>query len=261
MGIGEAYIVATFCATFVPKIAFAATHLTLLRIIFFIECDGCLCGTIFFPIFAMRSREGIHTHTHHHYLSSMLNLILFGPPGSGKGTQAERLVDKYNLFHISTGDMFRNEMANGTSLGLEAKAYADKGNLVPDELTVRMLQSHLDAHAHVKGYILDGFPRTVAQAQALDVMFAQRGQAVTALLALQVDEDEIVGRLVKRGNESGRVDDQDETVIRNRMHVYKSQTQVVADYYAAHHKSHFIDGMGSIAEVETRLDAIVDTFV
>lgn len=188
----------------------------------------------------------------------MINLILFGPPGSGKGTQAAKLVKRYELLHISTGDLFRYEMGNDTPLGLEAKRYIQKGELVPDEVTIGMLNNKVEANSNVKGYIFDGFPRTVPQAEALDALLASRGQVVSALLMLEVPDDEIVVRLLKRGETSGRSDDNDEDIIRNRIEVYKAETFPVFDFYADKGVAQRIDGVGSIGDISARLCMAVE---
>lgn len=188
----------------------------------------------------------------------MINLILFGPPGSGKGTQAVKLVEKYNLLHISTGDLFRYEMSNNTPLGLEAKSYMEKGQLVPDSVTIGMLKNKVEAHPEVRGFIFDGFPRTIPQAEALDEFLEQKHSRISALLALTVDNDEIVKRILNRGKTSGRPDDNDEAIIRNRIAVYNKETAQVFDYYDAIDKSHSIDGIGSIEDIFGRLCSIVD---
>jgi adenylate kinase len=188
----------------------------------------------------------------------MLNLILFGPPGSGKGTQAEKLIEKYGILHISTGDLFRYEMGNNTPLGIEAKSYMAKGELVPDEVTIGMLKNKVNANPDVSGIIFDGFPRTIAQAQALDSFLNEKNTQVTALVALDVPEDELVARLLNRGKSSGRADDNDETIIRNRIAVYKSETAQVFDYYATSGKSKLIPGVGSIEEIFSRLVTAID---
>lgn len=189
----------------------------------------------------------------------MINLILFGPPGSGKGTQAAKLVERYQLVHISTGDLFRFEISNKTPLGLEAKSYIDKGELVPDSVTIGMLNNKVDAHPEAKGFIFDGFPRTIPQANALDALLEEKGGPVAALLALQVDDAEIVERIKLRGKSSGRPDDNDETIIRNRIAVYKNETTPVFDYYNAQHKSHSINGVGGVEDIFERLCELVDT--
>jgi adenylate kinase len=188
----------------------------------------------------------------------MVNLILFGPPGSGKGTQAAKLVEKYNLVHISTGDLFRYEMGNNTPLGEQAKAYMAKGELVPDSVTIGMLKNKVEAHPEASGFIFDGFPRTIPQAQALDLLLKSMVSGVDALIALQVDDEEIVRRILGRGASSGRADDNDESIIRNRINVYKSETTPVYDYYAVQGRSHSIAGVGSIDEIFGRLCALVD---
>lgn len=188
----------------------------------------------------------------------MINLILFGPPGSGKGTQAEQLVEKYELLHISTGDLFRYEMGNDTPLGKEAKSYMEKGELVPDEVTVGMLRNKVEANPDVPGYIFDGFPRTIPQAEALDQLLAERGQAVSALLMLDVPDDELVKRLLERGKTSGRADDSDKSIIRNRIEVYKNETTPVFSYYSEKDKAIKVNGVGSIAEIFERLCCEID---
>ncbi len=188
----------------------------------------------------------------------MKNLILFGPPGSGKGTQAERLIEKYGLVHISTGDLFRYEMGNNTPLGLQAKAYMAEGRLVPDEVTIGMLRNKVEMHPEASGFIFDGFPRTIPQAEALDHLLADMGTKITGLIALDVDEEEIVTRILNRGKSSGRPDDNDESIIRKRINVYKEQTTPVFDYYAEHGKSHSIPGVGSIDDIFERLCSTID---
>lgn len=188
----------------------------------------------------------------------MLNLILFGPPGSGKGTQAEKLIDKYGILHISTGDLFRYEMGNNTPLGLKAKEYMAKGELVPDEVTIGMLKNKVEANPDVSGIIFDGFPRTIPQAEALDAFLAQKNTEVTALVALDVPDEELVTRLLKRGKTSGRADDNDESIIRNRIAVYKTETAQVFDHYNKKGKSKLIPGVGTIDEIFGRLTAAID---
>lgn len=183
----------------------------------------------------------------------MLNIILFGPPGSGKGTQAKNLVDKYGLLHISTGDLFRYEMGNDTPLGLEAKSYMKKGELVPDSITIGMLKNKVNTHPDVQGYIFDGFPRNIAQAEALDKFLAEKDQIVDLLLSLDVDDTEIVKRILNRGKTSGRADDNDESIIRNRIAVYNSETSPVYDYYAKKGVSKKIAGVGSLEDIFARL--------
>ena len=188
----------------------------------------------------------------------MLNLILFGPPGSGKGTQAENLVKHYDLMHISTGDLFRYEMGNDTPLGLKAKEYISKGELVPDEVTIGMLKNKVNSSPDAKGFIFDGFPRTIAQAEALDEFLKEKGSEINVLVALDVDDDEIVKRILNRGRTSGRADDNDEGIIRNRIDVYNSETAQVFDYYAQVNKSAKVEGVGTIKEIFDRLKSEID---
>lgn len=188
----------------------------------------------------------------------MVNLILFGPPGSGKGTQAEKLVEKYNLLHISTGDLFRYEMGNDTELGLKAKEYIAKGELVPDSITTGMLKNKVDANPDVPGYIFDGYPRNTIQSESLDEILSEKGEAVSILLSLDVNDEEIIKRILNRGKTSGRSDDNDESIIRNRIEVYKSETTPVFDFYAKSNKSKMINGIGSIEEIFDRLCAEID---
>lgn len=190
----------------------------------------------------------------------MINLVLFGPPGSGKGTQAAKLVEEFSLTHVSTGDLFRFEMGNNTPLGQEAKRYIEKGELVPDSVTIGMLSNKLDKHPDAKGFILDGFPRTIAQAKALDELLEARSQQVDALIALEVEEEELVKRLLERGKTSGRTDDSDETVIRNRLAVYKKETSPVFSYYEKLGKGKLVPGEGTIEEVAQRLQLEVSQY-
>lgn len=189
----------------------------------------------------------------------MLNLILFGPPGSGKGTQADKLVEKYGLVHISTGDIFRFEMNNETELGLKAKQYMAAGQLVPDEVTIAMLENRVNQHADADGFIFDGFPRTTQQAQALDAFLAQCDTSVTGLVALEVSEEEIIKRILLRGKTSGRPDDNDAAIIRKRIQVYRDETTPVFEHYAEEDKSFMVDGMGSIDEIFARLCQVIDS--
>ncbi len=188
----------------------------------------------------------------------MLNLLLFGPPGCGKGTQAQNLVARYDLLHISTGDMFRAEIGGNTPLGIEAKTYMNRGMLVPDSLTIKMLAKKMEENPNVKGYLLDGFPRTIPQAEALDALFAERGEAVRQLVLLKVDEDELTRRLLERGKNSDRPDDRNEEIIRKRFTVYNNETKPVEEYYAAKGKTAIIDGMGKVADVTERLFEAVE---
>jgi len=189
---------------------------------------------------------------------NMLNLILFGPPGSGKGTQAEKLEAAYELVHISTGELFRAEMGAGTPLGLEAKEYMSRGELVPDEVTIRMLRGRMQQHADAHGFIFDGFPRTEPQAQALDAMLAGDGDAITALIMLDVPEDEIVKRIMLRGQVSDRPDDNDEEIIRNRFQVYLEKTMPLFDFYDAQGKAFKISGLGTIDDIFGHLCELID---
>lgn len=188
----------------------------------------------------------------------MLNLILFGPPGSGKGTQAEKLIARYNLFHISTGDMFRYELSNNTELGQLARSYINQGQLVPDSVTISMLEKRVEENPHVKGFIFDGFPRTIPQAKALDNFLMSKGQSISGLIELAVDEDEIVKRVLLRGKTSGRADDNDETTIRKRIDVYRNETTPVATHYGQSDKSFKIEGVGSIDDIFENLCKTID---
>jgi len=188
----------------------------------------------------------------------MFNLILFGPPGSGKGTQSEKLIAKYGLKHLSTGDLLRHEINNQTPLGKEAQNFMDKGQLVPDEVVIGMISSALDENPDAKGFLFDGFPRTPAQAEALDNLLELKKAPIVAMLALDVSEEELVKRLLKRGETSGRSDDNNENVIRARIVEYRSKTAIVADYYEKFGKVVMIKGEGSIDDIFTRLCAEID---
>ncbi|MEZ5034826.1 MAG: adenylate kinase [Chitinophagaceae bacterium] len=188
----------------------------------------------------------------------MFNLVLFGPPGSGKGTQSDKLVAKYGVFHISTGELLREEIAQKTPLGIEAKKFMDRGKLVPDEVVIGMVDSFFEKHKDAKGFLFDGFPRTVAQAEALDKLLDLKEMQLDAVLALQVSEEELIKRLLERGKTSGRSDDTNEEVIRKRFAVYSNETQPVADYYKKEEKFYAIKGEGSVAEIFAALCSEID---
>jgi adenylate kinase len=189
-----------------------------------------------------------------------LNIVLFGPPGAGKGTQSALLVSKFNLVHLSTGDIFRFNIKNETALGLLAKSYMDKGNLVPDEVTINMLEAEVEKNKEAHGFIFDGFPRTIPQAQALDTFLQSKKQEITLMLALIVPEEELVKRLMLRGAESSRADDKDEQIIKNRIKVYNEQTAVVAGYFEKQGKYAEIKGLGEIEEIFNNLSTAIDAF-
>jgi adenylate kinase len=182
-----------------------------------------------------------------------LNIVLFGPPGAGKGTQSEFLIGKYGLVHLSTGDLLRAETQAETPLGLQAKEIMGQGLLVPDEIVIGMIRFKLEAHPHAPGFIFDGFPRTKAQAEALDELLTNMGNGITAMLALEVGDDELVKRLLKRGATSGRADDKDESVIRKRIAEYEQKTAPLKDYYGKQGKYKGVNGVGSIEEITGRL--------
>jgi adenylate kinase len=188
----------------------------------------------------------------------MFNLILFGPPGSGKGTQSERLVEKYGLVHLSTGNLLREEISNKTPLGVEAKKFMDHGQLVPDEVVIGMVDSYFDKHKDAAGFLFDGFPRTVAQAQALDKLLTLKKTGIAMVLALEVTEDELVKRLLNRGKTSGRSDDTNEEVISKRFAVYTNETTPVADYYKKSKKFKAIHGEGEVEEIFAALRQAID---
>jgi adenylate kinase len=191
----------------------------------------------------------------------MINLVLFGKPGAGKGTQAEFLKSKYELFHISTGDLFRHHITNATDLGKLAKSYMDQGDLVPDQVTINMLKVAVESNPEAKGFIFDGFPRTTKQAIALDEFLTEKSMSITATVALEAADDVLIGRLLNRGITSGRADDQDEVKIRNRFDEYNSKTAPLRDFYEDQGKFHSINGIGSIEEITGRLTLLIDSFL
>ncbi len=188
----------------------------------------------------------------------MFNLILFGPPGSGKGTQSDRLVEKYGLIHLSTGNLLRQEIADKTPLGIEAKSFMDKGQLVPDEVVIGMVDSYFDHHPGAKGFLFDGFPRTVAQAEALDKLLTLKATEIATVLALEVGEEELVKRLLNRGKTSGRSDDTNEEVIRKRFAVYNGETTPVAEHYKKARKFQAVKGEGTVEEIFDSICRAID---
>ncbi|MBF9236743.1 adenylate kinase [Hymenobacter sp. BT683] len=189
----------------------------------------------------------------------MLNIVLFGPPGAGKGTQSQKLISRYNLVHLSTGDLLRAQITQGTELGLTAKKLMDEGLLVPDAVVIGMIDSALQANkATAGGFIFDGFPRTVPQAASLDQLLAQHNSSINCMIALEVGEEELVTRLLERGKTSGRPDDQDESKIRRRVTVYNTETAQVAGYYAAQNKFHAINGIGPIDTIFSQICGLID---
>ena len=188
----------------------------------------------------------------------MFNLILFGPPGAGKGTQSEKLIEQYNLIHLSTGDILRSEVAAQTELGLQAKELMDRGDLVPDDIVIGMIKSKVGERLDANGFIFDGFPRTVAQAEALDTLLGDFGISITALLALSVDEQELIKRLLNRGKDSGRADDADETIIHNRISEYENKTAPLIGYYKEQDKFTKVEGTGRVDDIFNRLCKSID---
>ena len=188
----------------------------------------------------------------------MLNLVLFGPPGAGKGTQSNLLIDKYNLVHLSTGDILRGEISEGTALGLEAKTLMDRGDLVPDEVVIGMISSKLDNNPDANGFIFDGFPRTSTQAQILDDFLNSKNMSISMTIALEVDENLLIDRLINRGKDSGRTDDQDKSKIQNRFDEYNKKTAPLIDYYKSQNKFFEIDGIGEINDISNRIFDVID---
>lgn len=179
----------------------------------------------------------------------MLNLVLFGPPGAGKGTQSVKLVERFQLIHLSTGDLLRSEITAGTALGIEAKQLMDKGILVPDEVVIGMIRSKLTSNPQANGFIFDGFPRTIAQAEALDNLLKELHTSISGMLALEVNDEELIKRLLNRGKDSGRSDDQDESIIANRIKEYNNKTAPLASYYSARGKYTGVNGIGSLETI------------
>ncbi|MFP4471418.1 MAG: adenylate kinase [Bacteroidales bacterium] len=190
----------------------------------------------------------------------MFNLILFGPPGSGKGTQSAKVAEKYRLAHISTGNIFRKEIKDETELGKKVKSIIDKGNLVPDELLIEIIERAIENHHDREGYIFDGFPRTCRQAEDMDMMLARHNDCVSMVLALKVNEEEVIKRLTKRAEVEGR-DDDNEGVIRNRLEVYRKQTEPLIDHYKKQGKYHSVNGVGSIDEIFDNICRIIDPYI
>lgn len=191
----------------------------------------------------------------------MLNIVLFGPPGAGKGTQSQKLIDTYQLIHLSTGDLLRSQIAAGTELGLRAKTLMDQGLLVPDEVVIGMIDNQLKSNKTAAGFIFDGFPRTVPQAEGLDDLMAQNQTAITCMISLEVNEEELTKRLLLRGQTSGRPDDQNEDLVRKRVQEYNSKTAPVANYYASQGKYHAINGIGEIEEIFNQTCAIINNYI
>jgi len=191
----------------------------------------------------------------------MLNLVLFGPPGAGKGTQSQKLIEKYGLIHLSTGDLLRSEIAQGTALGLEADHLMKEGKLVPDTVVIGMISHKLDSNPGVKGFIFDGFPRTVAQAEALDELLISKAAPISGMVALEVDDDELERRLLLRGKDSGRADDANPEVIRKRIKEYNDKTAPVAEFYKGQNKFSSINGIGSVDEIFAAICTIIDKWL
>ncbi len=191
----------------------------------------------------------------------MFNIVIFGKPGSGKGTQANFLKEKYSLYHISTGDLFRKNISNKTKLGIEAKSYLDSGDLVPDSVTIKMLENEVLQNKKVKGYIFDGFPRTLAQAKSLDTFLNSINLKINATIALDVDENELITRLLDRGKTTNRSDDQDLEKIQNRFNEYNNKTSILIDFYDKQGKFYSVDGKGSVDDITRRLFDLVESLI
>ena len=190
----------------------------------------------------------------------MLNLILFGPPGAGKGTQSNLLIDKYNLIHLSTGDILRGEIAKGTTLGVKAKVIMDRGDLVSDDIVIGMIATKLDNNLNANGFIFDGFPRTAAQAMALDNLLDEKGTSISCMLSLKVDDNELIRRLLERGSNSGREDDKNENIIANRINEYNNKTAPLKEFYSSQNKLSEIDGLGSVEDIAQKLNLVIEKF-
>ena len=191
----------------------------------------------------------------------MFNIIIFGKPGSGKGTQADFLKNKYDLYHISTGDLFRKNITTETKLGLEAKSYLDNGDLVPDTITIKMLENEVLLNKDVKGYIFDGFPRTLNQAESLDFFLESINHTINATIALDVSEDELISRLLERGKITNRSDDQDVNKIKNRFNEYNNKTSILINFYKNQDKFYSVDGRGSVDDITSRLFNLIDSLI
>ena len=191
----------------------------------------------------------------------MFNIVIFGKPGSGKGTQADFLKEKYSLYHISTGDLFRKNISNKTKLGIEAKSFLDNGDLVPDSVTIKMLENEVLSNKQVKGYIFDGFPRTLAQAESLDTFLNSINLKINATIALDVDENELIIRLLDRGKTTNRSDDQDLEKIKNRFNEYNNKTSILIDFYDKQGKFYSVDGKGSVDDITIRLFDLVESLI
>ena len=189
----------------------------------------------------------------------MINIVLFGPPGAGKGTQSEKMIDKYNLVHLATGDLLRKEISEGSQLGMKAKELIDQGKLVPDDVVIGMIEQQLKIHTDASGFIFDGFPRTKAQAEALDKLMERQNTRIDGMIALQVPEEELVKRLLERGKSSGRSDDTDENVIKSRIQEYEEKTASLAEYYENQGKYYPVKGVGGIDEIFGRICEVVDS--